>query len=158
MSCVPAFFTGHALDGPLLLERRAARLLERAAAALDDPVHDGFGVLEVPGLTVPEYLVGYHAPAGEHILIERTVALRTPDYPSQPATADLLAAIDDAGKSGTLEASAIAPLVRMMGVDSILLRLDTPADSKARGSGQLVLDEGGGLEDFVVQDLHVRRR
>ena len=146
MAMVPAFYTGHSLDGPLLLADEVPQYWRDAAADLDDPSHHGYGVLEVPGLSAPEYEWGTTRQPISSSLIRRTVALRTPDWPSQPAPANLIAAIDEAGSSeGQLEPQAIGALARLLGIDSILLRLDTPDERAAADQWQAKLDRAAGL-------------
>jgi len=142
LASVPAYVSGHGLDGPLL-RGDVPDYWRQVAAALDTTDHAGFGILEVPGLAKPEYTWGSTRAPISFSLIDRPVALRTDDWPSQPETADLLAAIDDAVKGDDIDPKALGPLVRMLGVDTVVVRGDTH-DEKAVNQWQSALTQATG--------------
>ncbi|MEZ5259545.1 MAG: alpha-(1-_3)-arabinofuranosyltransferase family protein, partial [Ilumatobacteraceae bacterium] len=149
---VPTWWVGGALDAESTWTKVPEYWL-RAAAVLNSPVHDGFAVLELPGLTVPLYeWGGTHDPISQS-LVKRPLALRTPGLDQQPAIADLLAAIDDgleakgSDADTRLDPDAVAPLARMMGVDTILWRNDTEADNARAAEAWEVLTRAEGIAD-----------
>lgn len=158
--CVPAFPAGAALDGALLRDDVPDYWLQ-AAEFLDRPEHDGFAVLELPGLAENVYSWGATVDPISFTLIERPVALRTPDRSPQAGTADLLAAIDSAARADRLSPDAIAPLARLMGVDAILVRADSTdersLDDAAEFNDRLAGAPGIGAPEFFGTDGEVTK-
>ena len=130
LATVPSFIAGSALDGSTLRGDVEDYWIE-AAAFLDEPSHDGFGVLEMPGMVEPDYEWGGMRTPISQSLVDRTVAVRRGGMENQPAVNDLLSALDDAVGRNELDPVAIAPLARLMGVDSIVVRSDTTGDADA---------------------------
>lgn len=130
---VPGFVLGRSLDGPALLSSGVPAYWRQAASAVN-----GLGdvnVLEISPTAAPSYLWGTpHLPISAS-LFNAPVAVRTNAPIGQRAVRDLVAAIDDHLRSGTLEPAAIAPLARLMGVGGIVVPLDGP---DAQGSARLV--------------------
>ncbi len=145
---VPSFPLGMALDGERLREDIPQYWLD-AAEYLDRPEHDGYAVLELPGLAASTYTWGATVEPISFTLIDRPVALRTLERSAQAGSADLLAAIDAAARNDRLSANAVAPLARLMGVDSILVRGDTRtpdnADQDAAAKLNQLLDGAPGI-------------
>ena len=126
--CLPPLWTGDIggreppapRGGPAVLDRR------RAVLDLDGQTTDDWAtrVLELPGSDFASYRWGNTVDPITPGLMDRPYVARELIPYGSPPSADLLNAFDRRLQEGTLDAGAIAPLARLMGVGDIVLRYD----------------------------------
>ena len=120
---LPPLYTGGMVAANLQRPEDLPQYWVDAAAALDARPHDT-RVLELPGSDFASYRWGNTVdPITPGIMDRPYVARELIPYGS-PASADLLNALDRRLQENTLEAAAIAPLARLMGVGDVVARND----------------------------------
>ena len=145
---VPAYVSGHSLDGALL-RRDVPGYWKQAAADVNAGSADS-AVLELPGMTEPDYTWGRTIDPVSLSLIARPVIVHTGAPATQPATADLIAAFDEAIQRPDFSPRAVAPLARLLGVDTILLRFDDHAGPATALRIQGILDAASDVRQHAV--------
>ena len=96
---------------------------EQAAAALDAQ-GDATRVFEIPGANFSAYRWGNTVEPITPGLIDRPFLAREVLPYGSPQTVDLLDAVDRRMQEGTFEAASIAPIARIFGVGTLVLRSD----------------------------------
>ncbi|MEZ5169424.1 MAG: alpha-(1-_3)-arabinofuranosyltransferase family protein [Acidimicrobiia bacterium] len=94
-----------------------------AAAAVDGPV-EGERILEIPGSDFGSYRWGDTIDFITPGLVERGVIAREVTSYGTPGSLGLLSAFDLRLQQGTLDATAVAPVARLMSAGDVLLRSD----------------------------------
>lgn len=121
----PALVTGDRVDRNYRRPEDLPAWWVEAAAALDAvPAPAGSRVLEVPGQQFAAYRWGTTYEPVSPGLLDRGVAFREQLPYGSPPSADLLAAVDRRFQEGLLEPQALAPLARLVGAGSVLVRSD----------------------------------
>jgi arabinofuranan 3-O-arabinosyltransferase len=128
---VPALFTGRLVDPLLLHDQDPPAAWLQAAAALDSGSLD-HRVLQLPGTESQAFTWGYTVDPPLPGLTDKQLVTRDWLPLGSPAAMDLLYAFDDRFQTGTADPVAVAPLARLMGVDTIWLSGD--ADAQRFGS------------------------
>ncbi len=96
----------------------------RVAASALDADDAGTRVLEVPGASFAAYEWGTTIDPITPLLIERPYVAREVLPDGSPASANLLAALDRRMQLGTFEPRSLAPVARLLGVGTVVLRAD----------------------------------
>lgn len=81
-------------------------------------------VLVLPGTTRTEYRWGWVGDDIVDALLARNSAVDTAIPLSEPLTANLLHAVSDSVAEGTYEAGTLAPMLRRLGIDRVVIRND----------------------------------
>lgn len=130
---------------------------EQAADALD-AMPDGYRVMQVPGIEFGAFRWGYTSDPPLPGMTDRPLVTRDLLPLGSAGAMDLLYAFDDRFQDGSIEATEIAPIARLFGVDTVWLpndvafdryRTPRPEDTSAlfaRGSA----DESTGLGEATV--------
>ena len=95
-----------------------------AAARAIDAGGDGTRVLEIPGSNFSAYRWGNTIEPITPGLVDRAYVAREVLPLGTPGSVDLLDALDHRMQEGTFEPAALAPLARLMGVGTVVLRSD----------------------------------
>jgi arabinofuranan 3-O-arabinosyltransferase len=125
-----------------------------AAAALDDGDHDT-RVLQLPGAPFEFAEWGATLDPLLPTLTDRPIALRQVLPAGSPASVNLLDALDRRAQLGTLEDRAIAPMTRLLGLGTVLVRGDVAIGDRYQRADpsyvEAVLDDavGHGLDDPI---------
>jgi arabinofuranan 3-O-arabinosyltransferase len=98
-----------------------------AAAALDD-APGGYRVLQLPGAEFGAFRWGYTVDPPLPGLTDRPLVTRDLLPLGSPQAMDLLYAVDDRFQSGVIEPSAIAPIARLLGADTVWVPGDAAFD------------------------------
>ncbi len=124
----------------------------RDAAHYLDGRGDATRVLEMPGIDFAAYRWGTTIDPITPGLMDRPYVARELVPFGSPASADLLRAFDLKLQEGTLDAAAIAPIARLMGVGDIVLRNDLQYERNFVARPRTVMDlvdSAPGLDDPV---------
>ena len=120
-----------------------------AAQSLDD-LPDGYRVLQLPGTQFGAYQWGYTVDQPLPGLTERPLLTRDLLPLGSPAAMDLIFALDDRVQDGTLHPESVAPIARLLGVDTLWLTNDVQFDRFRLARPEIVNDV---LADSVVTGL-----
>jgi arabinofuranan 3-O-arabinosyltransferase len=119
---LPVWSSGYLTDG-MLRDEEIPGYWRDAAASLDAD-RSGTRVLEVPGSSFAAYSWGTTVDPVLPGLIDRPHLAREVLPAGTPGTVDLLDALDRRFQLGIVEPEALAPLARLLGVGTIVLRGD----------------------------------
>ena len=136
---LPALRNGGFIDPALERDEQPPASWLDASAALD-ALPDGYRVLQVPGTEFGAYQWGYTVDQPLPALTERPLLTRDLLPLGSPAAMDLLFALDDRVQDGTLDPDAVAPIARLLGVDTIWLTNDVQFDRFRLARPELVAD------------------
>ena len=120
---LPALRTGELVDANLLHDKQPPQAWKDAAAALD-AAPSGYRVMQLPASESAAYRWGYTVDPPLPALTTRAEMVRDWTPLGTAAAMDLLYALDDRFQDGTAEAEAVAPIARLLGVDTIWLAND----------------------------------
>ncbi|HEY4331322.1 MAG TPA: alpha-(1-_3)-arabinofuranosyltransferase family protein [Ilumatobacteraceae bacterium] len=120
---LPVLWNGGFVDAALIRDENPPKAWTDAAAALDaSPA--GYRVFELPGQEFGAFRWGYTVDPPLPGLTTKPLVTRDLLPLGSPAAMDLLYALDDRFQSGTAELSEVAPVARLLGVDTIWLPND----------------------------------
>ena len=115
---------GHGLVDPALdRDQDVPAAWVEAAAALDE-LPAGYRVLQIPGVEFGAFRWGYTVDPPLPGLTERPLVTRDLLPLGSPGAMDVLFALDDRLQSGTADGGSMAPISRLLGVDTIWLTGD----------------------------------
>lgn len=137
---LPALRTGGFVDPALERDQTPPDHWLAAAADLDDRP-DGYRVLQVPGTEFGAFEWGFTVDQPLPGLTERPLVTRDLLPLGSPAAMDLAFALDDRLQEGTLDVASVAPIARLLGVDTVWV------------SGDIGFDRFGLARPEVVTDL-----
>lgn len=137
---LPALRTGGFVDPALERDQSPPDHWLAAASALDEQP-DGYRVLQVPGTEFGAFDWGFTVDQPLPGLTERPLVTRDLLPLGSPAAMDLVFALDDRLQEGTLDPAAVAPIARLLGVDTVWV------------SGDVSFDRFGLARPEVVTDL-----
>lgn len=137
---LPALRTGGFVDPALERDQSPPDHWLTAAAALDEQP-EGYRVMQVPGTEFGAFDWGFTVDQPLPGLTERPLVTRDLLPLGSPAAMDLVFALDDRLQEGTLDPAAVAPIARLLGVDTIWV------------SGDVSFDRFGLARPEVVTDL-----
>jgi Alpha-(1->3)-arabinofuranosyltransferase len=144
LAAAPSLLFGQVLDAGLRLDDPIPRYWRQLATQLDAG-SDRYNVLELPGLDSTTYNWGTTNSPISSSLLNRAVAVRTTEQPSELGTYDLVSAIDSQLRAGTLRPAALAPLARMLAADTIVVRNDRPGEAALARATIALLDQAPGI-------------
>ena len=124
---LPALRTGGFVDPALERDADPPASWLDAAAYLDE-LPDGYRVLQVPGTEFGAYRWGYTVDQPLPALTERPLVTRDLLPLGSAAAMDLVFALDDRFQDGTLDVASIAPVARLLGVDTVWVTGDVAFD------------------------------
>ncbi len=124
---LPALRTGGFVDPALERDADPPASWLDAAAFLDD-LPDGYRVLQVPGTEFGAYRWGYTVDQPLPALTERPLVTRDLLPLGSAAAMDLVFALDDRFQDGTLDVASVAPVARLLGVDTVWVTGDVAFD------------------------------
>ena len=124
---LPALRTGGFVDPALERDADPPTSWLDAAAFLDD-LPDGYRVLQVPGTEFGAYRWGYTVDQPLPALTERPLVTRDLLPLGSAAAMDLVFALDDRFQDGTLDVASVAPVARLLGVDTVWVTGDVAFD------------------------------
>jgi arabinofuranan 3-O-arabinosyltransferase len=124
---LPALRTGGFVDPALERDQDPPDAWVEAAAALD-ALPDGFRVLALPGTEFGAYTWGYTVDQPLPALTERPLLTRDLLPLGSAAAMDLVFALDDRFQDGVAEIGSVAPVARLLGVDTVWVTGDVDAD------------------------------
>jgi len=136
---LPALRNGGFVDPALERDEQPPASWLNASAALD-ALPDGYRVLQIPGTEFGAYQWGYTVDQPLPALTERPLLTRDLLPLGSPAAMDLVFALDDRVQDGTLDPDAVAPIARLLGVDTIWLTNDVQFDRFRLARPELVAD------------------
>lgn len=144
---LPALRTGGFVDPALERDEQPPASWFDASASLD-ALPDGYRVLQIPGTEFGAYQWGYTVDQPLPALTERPLLTRDLLPLGSPAAMDLVFALDDRVQDGTLDPAAVAPIARLLGVDTIWLTNDVQFDRFRLARPELVADllANGGVD------------
>ncbi|MFT5977835.1 MAG: arabinofuranan 3-O-arabinosyltransferase [Candidatus Azotimanducaceae bacterium] len=144
---LPALRNGGFVDPTLERDEQPPAAWLDASAALD-ALPNGYRVLQIPGTEFGAYQWGYTVDQPLPALTERPLLTRDLLPLGSPAAMDLVFALDDRVQDGTLDPAAVAPIARLLGVDTIWLTNDVQFDRFRLARPELVADllAHGGVE------------
>ncbi|MGI9052113.1 MAG: alpha-(1-_3)-arabinofuranosyltransferase domain-containing protein [Ilumatobacteraceae bacterium] len=116
--------TGHRLVDPALDRQQDVPQAWLDAAAALDAAPVGFRVLQLPGLEFGAFRWGYTVDPPLPGLTEKPLVTRDLLPLGSPGAMDLLYAFDDRIQSGAADPTSVAPIARLLGVDTIWLTGD----------------------------------
>lgn len=137
---LPALRNGGFVDEALERDQTPPDHWLAAAEALDAKP-DGYRVLQVPGAEFGAFDWGFTVDQPLPGLTERPLVTRDLLPLGSPAAMDLVFALDDRIQEGTLDPAAVAPIARLLGVDTVWV------------SGDVSFDRFGLARPEVVTDL-----
>ena len=120
--------TGRGLVDPALERDEQPPAAWTAAAAALDELPAGYRVMHLPGAEFGAFTWGYTVDPPLPALSDRPLVTRDLLPLGSPAAMDLLDALDDRFQVGSAELSAVAPIARLFGVDTIWLPGDAAFD------------------------------
>ena len=120
---LPILWTAGFVDPALARDQDVPSAWSDAAAALD-ALPSGYRVLQLPGTEFGAYRWGYTVDPPLPGLTERPLVTRDLLPLGTPALMDVLFAVDDRFQEGTIEPTAIAPLARLLGADTVFVTGD----------------------------------
>lgn len=118
-----AHLTGRTID-PALSRDQDPPPSWRAAAAMLDTTSAEYRVMQLPGSEFGAFRWGYTVDPPLPGMTRKPVLTRDLLPLGAPALMDLLYALDDRVQDGTLEASSLAPVARLLGVDTVWIAND----------------------------------
>lgn len=124
---LPALRNGGFVDPALERDQDPPQAWLDASAELD-ALPAGSRVLQVPGTEFGAYRWGYTVDQPLPALTERPLVTRDLLPLGSPAAMDLVFALDDRFQDGTAEPTAIAPVARLLGVDTVWVTGDIAFD------------------------------
>ncbi len=124
---LPALRTGGFVDPALERDADPPTSWLDAAAYLDG-LPDGYRVLQVPGTEFGAYRWGYTVDQPLPGLTERPLVTRDLLPLGSAPAMDLVFALDDRFQDGTLDLASVAPVARLLGVDTIWVTGDVDFD------------------------------
>ncbi len=124
---LPALWNGGLVDPALERDQDPPVAWQQAADALS-ATSDGFRVLQLPGSEFGAFRWGYTVDPPLPGLTTKPLVTRDLLPLGSPGLMDLLYALDDRVQSGTLAAEALAPVARLLGVDTVWLANDLAYD------------------------------
>jgi arabinofuranan 3-O-arabinosyltransferase len=136
---LPALRNGGFVDPALERDEQPPASWLDAAASLD-ALPDGYRVLQIPGTEFGAYQWGYTVDQPLPALTDRPLLTRDLLPLGSPAAMDLVFALDDRVQDGTLDPDAVAPVARLLGVDTIWLTNDVQFDRFRLARPELVSD------------------
>lgn len=134
---LPALWTGGFVDPHLERDEDPPDAWMAAAAALDELGADS-RVLQIPGAEFGAFGWGYTVDQPLPGLTEKPLLTRDLLPLGSPAAMDLVLALDDRIQDGAMEPAALAPVARMLGVDTIWVPRDLDAERFRTASPELV--------------------
>lgn len=146
---LPALWTGAFVDPALERDQHPPQAWLDAAAELDRS-GSASRVLQVPGAEFGAFDWGYTVDQPLPGLTDKPLVTRDLLPLGSPAAMDLLFALDDRIQDGVLEPSAVAPVARWLGVDTVWLANDLDQERFDTAHPELVgaqLDAAPGLSD-----------
>lgn len=120
---MPALILRDLVEPELLHDQRPPAEWYDAAAVLDAG-NPETRVLQLPGVESQVFEWGYTVDPPLAMLTDRPILTRDWLPLGSPAAMDLLYAFDDRFQNGTIDPAAIAPVARLLGVDTVWLALD----------------------------------
>ena len=136
---LPALRNGGFVDPALERDEQPPASWLDASAALN-ALPGGYRVLQIPGTEFGAYQWGYTVDQPLPALTERPLLTRDLLPLGSPAAMDLVFALDDRVQDGTLDPAAVAPIARLLGVDTIWLTNDVQFDRFRLARPELVAD------------------
>jgi arabinofuranan 3-O-arabinosyltransferase len=124
---LPALHQGGFVDVALERDQDLPRGWTDAAAALDATSHES-RVLQLPGAEFGAYRWGYTVDPPQPGILDKPYISRDLLPLGSPGVMDLLYALDDRWQSGIIEPDAIAPVARLLAVDTIWAAGDAEFD------------------------------
>ena len=124
---LPALWTGDFYTDDLTRDEAIPQYWTDAIAAIDAGSHDT-RVLEIPGADFAAYRWGQTVDPITPGLTDRPYVARELVPWGSAASADLLNALDRRMQEGMLDASALAPIARLMSAGAIVYRADLQTD------------------------------
>ncbi|RLE20011.1 MAG: hypothetical protein DRJ50_11415, partial [Actinobacteria bacterium] len=115
---LPALYGGGFVDPELERDQDPPTAWTDAGAWLDE-LPDGYRVLQLPGSEFGAYQWGYTVDQPLPALTERPLVTRDLLPLGSPAAMDLVFALDDRFQDGVADVGALAPVSRLLGVDTI---------------------------------------
>ncbi len=155
-----ALWTGAFVDPALDRDQSPPESWIEAAAVLDRSGTDG-RVLQLPGAEFGAYRWGYTVDQPLPGLTEKALVTRDLLPLGSAGAMDLLYALDDRIQEGRLDPGALAPIARLLGVDTVWLTNDHAFDrfrtARPEVVRDLVLDEGGFAPPYRFGELFLNR-
>ncbi len=141
---LPALWTGGFVDPALERDQEPPAAWIAAAADLDGSGSEG-RVLQLPGAEFGAYRWGYTVDQPLPGLTEKPLVTRDLLPLGSPGAMDLLFALDDRVQQGVLEPEALAPVARLLGVDTVWLTNDIAFDRFPHGPTRGRARRGGPI-------------
>lgn len=135
---VPGLWTGAFVDPALDRDQDPPEAWRAAASELDR--RDGDRVLQLPGAEFGAFRWGFTVDQPLPGLTDAPLITRDLLPLGSPAAMDLLYAFDDRVQDGTLEPSSVAPVARLLGVDTVWLANDLAFDRFRTARPEVVRD------------------
>jgi arabinofuranan 3-O-arabinosyltransferase len=148
---LPALWTGAFVDPALERDQSPPRAWIDAASAIDAARVDG-RVLQLPGQEFGAYRWGYTVDQPLPGITEQPLVTRDLLPLGSAGAMDLLYALDDRIQDGTLEPESLAPVARLLGVDTVWVTNDSAFDRFGTARPEVVADltaRAPGLETGV---------
>ncbi len=136
---LPALWTGAFVDPALERDQNPPSAWIEAAGALDATGTEG-RVLQLPGAEFGAYRWGYTVDQPLPGLTEKPLVTRDLLPLGSASAMDLLYALDDRIQQGVLAPSAVAPIARLLGVDTVWLTNDHAFDRFRTARPEVVRD------------------
>lgn len=136
---LPALWNGGFVDPTLERDQDPPDAWLDAAAALD-ALPAGYRVLQLPGTEFGAYRWGYTVDQPLPALTERPLVTRDLLPLGSAPAMDLVFALDDRFQDGVAEAASIAPIARLLGVDTVWVTGDVAFDRFRLARPELVDD------------------
>lgn len=136
---LPALWTGAFVDPALDRDQDPPSAWTEAADTLDASDGDG-RVLQLPGAEFGAYRWGYTVDQPLPGLTDKPLVTRDLLPLGSAGAMDLLFALDDRIQQGVLDASALAPIARLLGVDTVWLTNDHAFDRFRTARPEVVRD------------------
>jgi arabinofuranan 3-O-arabinosyltransferase len=124
---LPAAFTGGYVDVALERDEDPPQAWTQAAAALDAGSSE-YRVLQLPGSEFGAFRWGYTVDPPLPGLTDKPLVTRDLLPLGSPGAMDLLYALDNRVQAGTFEASSVAAVARLLGVDTVWVANDLAFD------------------------------
>ncbi len=157
---LPALWTGAFVDPALERDQTAPAAWIEAASVLDRSGSEG-RVLQLPGAEFGAYRWGYTVDQPLPGLTDKPLVTRDLLPLGSAGAMDLLFALDDRIQEGRLDPGALAPVARLLGVDTVWLTNDHAFDrfrtARPEIVRSLVLDEPGFAPPIGVGELALNR-
>lgn len=144
---LPGLWTGAVVDPALERDQDPPKAWTAAVADLDSTTGR---VLMVPGVEFGAYRWGYTVDQPLPGLTDVPVVTRDLLPLGSPAAMDLLYALDDRIQDGVLEPASVAPVARLLGVDTVWLTNDVAYDRFRTARPEVVRDLVAGSGDVTI--------